>query len=570
MLNARYIPSLPLLAKELLEISARKRTYVLRCVFATMLFIGFAVAYVSASSRSSRALDMLGTGAPIFEFLFVALFIGIAFFMPAITAGTITSEKEQGTLVLLMLTPMRPWELVAQKYLSRLIAMGGFLLLALPLFAVALSLGGIDEDSMWAGLYLLVVTLLQVGAVSIAVSAWCRGSTMAFFLSYVVVATMYLGIPLIGEVLRNSSMYGRSYGNGLLTGTILDVEHWQFICPAFLFDARPDGRVLLASVPAWISVAAFLLIARFALIRRAALTGANPLLRCFRWLDHAFNRIDRRMGRKVAVDLPAMDPVAWREVNRRSLANVRYLVRIFLPVHVCLFFLLVGMGTNQVGGDGYAVLSCVLLSLSVLVLVVMGAGVVATERSQQTLEVLLTTPMSARDIVRQKVRALTRMRWVLTVLLLEILVFRLLVETRSRWDDSSDVARVLGAAEAAIVIPPAFAWMAAWIGLRVRRHGRAVIIAIVAAVGWSVGVGLLLLAPLLIFEPSDHNPIVLFLLLSPVAFVGFAESGEISRLPGGPWVPQLLACAVYAGVWWYFRSRSLRNADDLLRRDGPT
>src|SRR4051812_43903491 len=111
----RFLPSLPLLGKELVEAAARRRTYALRCLLSAVLLLVFGVAYASVG-RSDDPLGMLGHGRELCDVLFWTLFAGVALLQPALSATTVTHEKEQGTLVLLLLTPMRPWELVLQKW----------------------------------------------------------------------------------------------------------------------------------------------------------------------------------------------------------------------------------------------------------------------------------------------------------------------------------------------------------------------------------------------------------------------------------------------------------------------
>ena len=117
--------SFPLLAKELLEGSARARTYWIRSVYALAMFAAFGVCHlVQLGQRGSSAgLGMLGRGGELFDALIVAQLAGVWLVMPALCAGAFAREKERGTLVLLLLTPMTPWDLVLQKWLSRQIVM---------------------------------------------------------------------------------------------------------------------------------------------------------------------------------------------------------------------------------------------------------------------------------------------------------------------------------------------------------------------------------------------------------------------------------------------------------------
>ena len=128
---------LPLLTKDLTELAARKRSYIFRVVYALALFAAFLLFFQSTLPRSvPNLLYILGSGRQMFEFLIIMQFFGVFIFLPAMMSGVLTYEKERDSLSLLFLTRLRPWEIVLQKYLGRLVPMFTFLLLSLPLLAV--------------------------------------------------------------------------------------------------------------------------------------------------------------------------------------------------------------------------------------------------------------------------------------------------------------------------------------------------------------------------------------------------------------------------------------------------
>src|SRR5262245_66682174 len=79
---------LPLLAKELNEQAARKRTYILRFAYAALLFVGacglFYGNFLQGGNGSSRGL---GQGKLMFEKLVKIQFVGIYLFVPAISCS---------------------------------------------------------------------------------------------------------------------------------------------------------------------------------------------------------------------------------------------------------------------------------------------------------------------------------------------------------------------------------------------------------------------------------------------------------------------------------------------------
>src|SRR5258708_111578 len=166
---------LPLLAKELIEQAARKRTYVVRVVYAALLFFAaYLFFYDTLRMGKASPLAVLGRGQHMFSALVALQFAGVYFFMPALTCGFLTYEKETASLQLLFLTRLGPWTILCEKLMSRLIPMFGFLLLSLPLLAFAYSLGGISPAFLASGVWLLVLAVLQMGTLALPLSAFFR------------------------------------------------------------------------------------------------------------------------------------------------------------------------------------------------------------------------------------------------------------------------------------------------------------------------------------------------------------------------------------------------------------
>src|SRR5579859_1728420 len=149
---------LPLLGKELIEQAARKRTYIVRVLYALLLFfVAYLYFYETLQSGATSPLAVLGSGRTMFMALVFMQFTGVYLFMPAITCGVITQEKEHDSLQLLFLTRLGPWTILFEKLLGRMVPMVSFLLLSLPLLAFAYSLGGISPSLLWTGVWMLLL-----------------------------------------------------------------------------------------------------------------------------------------------------------------------------------------------------------------------------------------------------------------------------------------------------------------------------------------------------------------------------------------------------------------------------
>ncbi len=571
----RLIPSFPLLGKELLEQAARRRTYAARSLFAILLLLGFWIAYMSASRELDPLVGMIGRGRELFDVLLWSLFTGILVLMPALCSSAITQEKEQGSLVLLMLTPMGPWELVLQKFTASALGMLTLLMLAMPLMALAYAFGGVSTERIEGGILMLALTCAQTGALCLAVSAYCRGSGMAFFASYIGLVVIHLLLPLreLMEFL-NLSVHG--------TWTIpVQVTPWL----QFATWDQTDGVMALAARnwPIMVSIVLLLVAARLAIIRRAQPAGGPWMLAWFRSLDARFNGWERRMGRTVRSEVPERDPVAWREINRRALASWRYLARIALPLFA-LAFVFMRWNFGRDDGDAmYALMSAAGLVLTALVLVSLGTGVMAAERAQQTLDVLLTTPMSPADILGQKVRALSRVQLVMVVMLLAIVCYRwyahamqhtIMAAYYASWYlprrfDTDLTSKLCAQVEMAVLVPPIVTWMSVLVGMWVRHRGRAVATALAVLLAWSFGWVVLVVGfRSLLNDSTDRELVYPLLILSPGGYLAFSESDGLERMKIGAFLPHLAAIGIYTALWLGLRFRCLRMAPRLLRKSG--
>ncbi len=184
-------PSLPLLSKELIEQSNRRRTFVLRTAYAVLLYVSLMWTLVAESGWNSNSLAMLGRGRELFDMLVGFQFFAIYAFLPGLAAGVLAAEKERDTLAMLLLTKLGGWTIVVEKLLSRLMPLAMLMLLSLPLLAVAYSLGGVSLLKIVDAVWVLGISAMQVGALTVFCSAWYRTAAGAF------VATYILGFSII-------------------------------------------------------------------------------------------------------------------------------------------------------------------------------------------------------------------------------------------------------------------------------------------------------------------------------------------------------------------------------------
>lgn len=584
--------SLPLLAKDLAELAARRRTYAVRALWAAGVFAVFGASRALADAANGPdPLALLGRGDALLFNLVLIEFSAVALFVPGMTAAAIAAERERGTLELLLLTDLGPFSILLQKLLARLVPVGTLLLASLPVFAVAYSLGGVSPNDLATAVWTLLLGASQVASLSIAVSALCRSTVGAVLLSYGALAALWLGIPAFEGPL------------GLRTARIVGFPAECLVTPPFVYlvaqfrlfgdSPEPFWKVLFVSLPSLASCAVFLLLARWFLVRAPASRPRNWIREGLRRLDRLATRANRAAGGIVLVrgtaSLPGDEPVAWREMSRRALGNPRNVVRIAVLLTLPAFVLVATLVLSPPRGRMDRIPAALGLLWAVLLVSIpaLAAGAFAGERSRGTLDLLLATPLSGREIVRQKMRGVFRWISMLLVPYAALVVAGALwkgIERVPPWTEWLGTRAASGLAglgldvatafAAYLVYPRFFAWFSAWVDLRARTPARGILGALGALVLWLGGPFLIpVFFESVLREPARAqialatNPAALILLgTDPLWDSALSWWSIRSRVPFVVFAAANLA--LHAALAAAFRRRCLSRADRYLGRFG--
>ncbi len=437
---------MPLLAKELTEQAARKRTYVVRFLYTAVLFS--AGLFIIYGRGSSGGVNQLGRGEEMFTQMFRLQLGAILLVLPATCAGAFAGEKERESLSLLLLTTIPRGMIVIQKLLSRVIPMLAFVVLSFPLMATAYSFGGVQTAQLYFTLTFLVWLTLYAGSVSIMCSTYCRTTVEAYVASY---------LCLLASGLLIGPAFSRIFEE--LTS---DAEHiliTSLVATACLFAPFILGAFLFACV---------------FLYDRAFVPPKNFLLVLFKRIDHLFNGMNKVTGGVVLVRdgevYPTDDPISWRETAKRSLGTFRYLFRILVVIQLPILLISQMVNVNLV--QSQSVMSVLLYAVWIIALLLMSvhaASVVSTERARQTLDLLLVSPILGREILISKLSGVRRLFWTLMVPLTTIFLFQHWFHGFGR-----DVRYLILSLGSALTVLPLVMWMGLAIGLSARSQMRAI------------------------------------------------------------------------------------------------
>lgn len=501
-------PTFPLFSKELIEQSNRRRTFVIRTVYAvlTYLFLLF-ILWERLGSWNTNSLALLGRGRELFEMLVGLQFFAIYAFLPGLTCSVVTAEKERDTLAMLLLTKLGPWTILIEKLLSRLMPLGFLLLLGMPLLAVAYSLGGVEPLMVVEAVWVLTVTAIQVGSLAVFCSAWFRTTAGAFVGTYVIGFGLFLG-PIFMWVFLNG-------GRGPPPGIVMSLfGPLVFFEPSIRFSGGPTpgaGLWFLIWSVFWLpfrtaglcmSAAFFLTAARLVLWPRAFTKPKQRILQFFHWIDGIFLRANQNSVTKgivlinESVSLPLFQPISWREKSKKTLGTTRYLVRFLMVVEPPLIFylLLAEIASYRHNNDGMTpgvVPSIFLWLITAISITVLSTGLIAGEKTKQTLDVLLATPLTIKELIDQKLSAVKKLTFVMWVPLLTVLAFDFwwlynVMRAMPGVFGGDSMVWVVQRLLPMIVYPPIICWIGFHFGLRLRNQGQALLATIATIAAWCI------------------------------------------------------------------------------------
>ena len=138
-----------------------------------------------SGAEARQVLDVFGYG----------LLTSIILLVPSFPATSVVREKVQGTLALLLNSPLKPWSI----YFGKLLAVMGLVMILLPMTvpaaAACYALGGTSLTQQIGPLYfVLFLAALQLSAVSLLVSSYANSTDSALRITYAIVLVLTVGV----------------------------------------------------------------------------------------------------------------------------------------------------------------------------------------------------------------------------------------------------------------------------------------------------------------------------------------------------------------------------------------
>jgi ABC-type transport system involved in multi-copper enzyme maturation permease subunit len=497
---------LPILTKDLLERASRKRTYIIRFVYGLVLFVSACTLFYGNIGLSAEAGQTLGRGADHFAWIMSFQLAVLYALVPIIAAEAIAAEKQRDTLALLLVTTLTPRQIVLQKFAARTASILSFVCLSFPLLAITYTFGGVTPGELVLGMLGLIFSCLQLGALAILCSAYFRTTAQALAVTYVAF--------LILRFFSSNS----------------------FLAPPGV------AGIVFAALTALVCLS----IATGVLVDRAFVQSRNYLLEFFRALDRFFEQLNVVTGGVVLVRdrgfLPKRAPIHWRETRKKSLGTFRYLFRVLValefPILFCIQLIRFSPSSSSQEDGGLVALLVVLWVASAALVALHAASLISEERSHQTLGVLMSTPLSSKRILTEKLSGVRRLTTVLVVPFATIFLFE------KWWYSSSSWGYVVLSGLTVVTYLALIAWIALAVGLRFPNQLTAIVGAVSVVSLWAVG--LASVGPLMQYLNIEQGTVTAVLrALSPIDMIAAvqrsAQYGIVGRGAPPPWLTSPIA-----------------------------
>lgn len=345
----------------------------------------------------------------IFRLFSYGLMATLLLLLPVFPATSIVSEKQRGTLALLLNTQLGAVRIFIGKLLAVLALAGMILAMSLPAAGACYSMGGLSlYADLWKVYQLLMLVALQYAAIGLLVSSYAQSVDAAVRMTYGIVlgTSVFTLVPHyffqgtegylanIGELLRCVSPLA-----ALMSVTGIEDPGSQGLMTKIDLLGRFTAWSLLCTVVASVWTVTRLNHKIFDVSREAG-TMSDDLSWSARLIRRVFFLVDPQKRSK---GIPSYaNPVMVKEFRCRRFGRLHWLLRL---VSVCAVLSLgltyaTTAGTFDWGVETIGAIMVVMqVALIVLVAPSLSAGLISVEREHGGWILLQSTPMSTGRIL---------------------------------------------------------------------------------------------------------------------------------------------------------------------------
>lgn len=424
----RLLPANPIVTRVISTSSKRPRQLSIRVVYLLILFVVLLVQQFGPGGGAGTLSSLAKSSTRIFESISLLQLAMMCLLAPVFTASAISQEKDAETFNVLLTTPLSNAQIVLGSLLSRLFLVLMLLLSGLPIFCITMLFGGVTMREILLSFGIAASTACFTGALAVAISVIRVGTRGTIFSFYVGIAA-FLGmgfalgmwpVTYVPESVVPATGAGMSWlapfhpflalaaalNSSMIRVVPPDMSAVaRYPWPVDVMLANPAGAYMVMTLLSSVVMVAVATV----LLRRGIKQGEVSF-----WSRMVARIIpSRRTGeRSKRARRVWANPVAWREAVTRANAASSNMVRYGYAAAGAVLGLVLLIYYLQTPGSGPTVLPALqgLVLIEFMIVLLMAANTAATaitrERDSETLDLLLTTPLTSEYILWGKVRGL--------------------------------------------------------------------------------------------------------------------------------------------------------------------
>lgn len=379
---------------------------------------------------SDASADLSGSQSmEVFRIFGYGLLAGVMFLVPAFPAVSIVNEKTDGTLELLLNSPLSARSIYFGKISGVLLFSLLVLLSSLPASAACFAMGGIDLATELGLLYLVLgLLVIQYSTLGMLISSYTQTSDAAVRVTYSAIFALFFVTLIPHAFMQGTGDWG----------PLKWVGDWiRYLSPLpAVMEIMGQSGVASAGLKESSSTLGFIIVTTITSILFALKTLSRLNYRIFdQSRAQGVITDDQKIGTRVArrlfyiVDpqrrkagIPwYLNPVMVKEFRCRRFGRMQWLLRLvaFCAVVSMVLTSMTALGVTSWGVNNIGALLVVLQVLLVVVLTPsLASGLISGELDSGGWALLRMTPMSARQVVTGKILSVV---WTLLLVLMATL-----------------------------------------------------------------------------------------------------------------------------------------------------
>jgi ABC-type transport system involved in multi-copper enzyme maturation permease subunit len=401
--------------------SRRSRHLYIRATYLAVLIVVLLWSLLLTTTTAPGYRELAAGGAQSFTWIAYLQVLLICILAPVFMGGAIAQEANPRTWEVLLTTPMTATEIVLGNLFGRLFFVLALLAASLPLFALTQYFGGVPYQAVFASYLVAGCAALLVGAIAISLSVSRLVGKRAFFVFYVAVVS-YLAVTLAVDFGLRQAKRGAAGGDGVTFMTALNpfLALNALVNPS-TYPRAPEGSTtgisrwfLEIPVTTWCVGSTFLSFLFMFLSTFTVRLGGLSMLGSESSGVPWYRRLlgGSKGGEHRAPKTVGRNPIAWREAASRNSTPSKIAARwaFYLSGMGWGFFLVYMLHTGSFSTTTFQQSLAATLWAELVVIALVAVNTAATaiskEREDGTLDLLLTTPLTASAYIWGKLRGL--------------------------------------------------------------------------------------------------------------------------------------------------------------------